>query len=51
MLFFREKVRARGGGGKAKVKKMGKGKMAKWRKIAEARRYINILMEGGDMKR
>jgi len=32
-------------------KKMGKGKMAKWRKIAEARRYINILMEGGDMKR
>ena len=47
MLFFREKVRAKGG---EKVKKMGKGKMEKWRKSAEARRYINMLMEGGDMK-
>jgi hypothetical protein len=32
-------------------KKMEKGKMAKWRKSAEARRYINMLMESGDMKR
>jgi hypothetical protein len=28
-----------------------KVKNEKWRKSAEARRYINILMEGGDMKR
>ena len=47
MLFFREKVRAKGGGGE----KEKKWEREKWRKSAEARRYINILMESGDMKR
>jgi hypothetical protein len=46
MLFFREKVRVNG---REKVKK--NGKMAKRRKSAEARRYINGLTEGSDMKR
>jgi hypothetical protein len=43
LLFFREKVRVNGR--EEKVKKWKNGE-----KSLEARRYINILMEGGDMK-